>query len=80
MKCVIELKGDDFVLRGRKHPILARVPVETDNLAEVLRRTIRHVANGDVFDLLLNNVKVYHENGNRIYAALSEKGVFKICR
>ena len=77
MKATVELKDDCFVVRSQ---IPAPVPVDTDSLAEVLRRTIQHVADGNVFDLLLQDVKVYDDEGRRIRTAVSKDGRYRICR
>lgn len=65
---------------SQRYPISARVPITTDGLAGVLWSTIRAVENGNVFDLLLQNVKVYDADGQRITSAVSKDGRYKICR
>nr|DAW16121.1 MAG TPA: hypothetical protein [Caudoviricetes sp.] len=86
MNCVIELEPETvhsdrtFVIRSRKYPIFARVPIATDGLAGVLWSTIGAVENGNVFDLLLQNVKVYNADGQRITSAASKDGRYKIYR
>lgn len=83
MNCVIELEpetvrsGRDFIARSQKHPTIARVPIGTDG---VLWRTIQGVENGNVFGLLMANIRVHNDKGNRIYSAVSEDGRVKICR
>lgn len=80
MNCFIELEpetvrsGRDFIVKSQKYPIFARVPIGTDGLAGVLWRTIQGVENGNVFDLLMANIRVYNDKGNRIYSAMSEDG------
>lgn len=86
MNCVIELEpvtvhsDRKFIVRSQRYPIFARVPIRTDGLAGVLWRTIQGVENGNVFDLLMANIRVYNDKGNRIYTALSKNGQYVICR